>query len=50
MTKKLIMLIVAFVCAATMTAQNIAVVSPGGQTTLYKTLQDATKAAEPSSV
>ena len=50
MTKKLIMLIVAFVCAATMTAQNIAVVSPGGQTTLYKTLQDATKAAEPESV
>ena len=50
MTKKLFILCMAFVWAATMTAQNIAVVSPEGETSLYKTLQEATKGAEPESV
>ena len=50
MTKKLFMLIVAFVCAATMAAQNIAVVSPGGQTTLYNTFPEAVEGAEDGSV
>ena len=50
MTKKLFMLIVAFVCAATMAAQNIAVVSPSGVTTLYNTFPEAVEGAEDGSV
>lgn len=50
MTKKLFTLIVAFVCAATMTAQNIAVVSPSGVTTLYNTFPEAVEGAEDGSV
>ena len=50
MTKKLFMLFVAFVCAATMAAQNIAVVSPSGVTTLYNTFPGAVEGAEDGSV
>lgn len=44
------MLIVAFVCAATMAAQNIAVVSPSGVTTLYNTFPEAVEGADDGSV
>ncbi|MCR4915671.1 MAG: hypothetical protein K6A96_07955 [Prevotella sp.] len=50
MTKKLFSLIVAFAWATTMMAQNIAVVSPTGDTSLYKTLQEAVDGAEDGSV
>lgn len=50
MTKKLFILCLAVVWATTMMAQNIAVVSPEGETSLYKTMNDAIDGAEAGSV
>lgn len=50
MTKKLFILCMAVVWATTMMAQKIAVVSPSGETTLFKTLTEAADSAETGSV
>lgn len=50
MKKKLILVCAALMCTVALMAQNISVVSSGGSTKLYRTLQAAIKGADPNSV
>lgn len=50
MTKKLFIVCAALVWTVALVAQNIAVVSPEGETSLYKTLKEAINGATPESV
>ena len=50
MKKKLFLVCAALMCTVALMAQNISVVSSGGSTKLYRTLEAAIKGADPNSV